>query len=123
MSTQPRETPRLVLHAAPTLPVLLAVHIILCLAVSSYAGVIPSALATMYPAEVRSTGMAFSYNVAAIFFAGFTPALMAWATTYSVYSPGIYVAITGIVALAALPAMMRLIVQQHRQAGTRAQAI
>jgi MFS transporter, MHS family, proline/betaine transporter len=107
-----------VLHAAPAVAVLIGVHVVMCLAVSAFAGVIPSALARMYPVEVRSTGMAFSYNVAAIFFAGFTPALMAWATTYSVYSTGIYVALTGFLALAALPAMMRLIERAEKEAST-----
>jgi MHS family proline/betaine transporter-like MFS transporter len=105
----------LVLHAAPTLAVLIGVHVVMCLAVSAFAGVVPSALARMYPVEVRSTGMAFSYNIAAIFFAGFTPALMAWATTHSVYSPGIYVALAGFLALAALPAMMRLIERGEKE--------
>ena len=56
-----------------------------------------------------ATNPRFSYNIAAIFFAGFTPALMTWAITYTPLSTGIYVALSGIVALVTLPVMLRLI--------------
>lgn len=97
------------LRSAPSVLVLIVVHIVLCLAVSFYAGIIPSALSRLFPAEVRSTGMSFSYNIAAIFFAGFTPALMTWAITFTPLSTGIYVALSGVLALVMLPTMLRLI--------------
>ncbi|WP_248762340.1 MFS transporter [Pseudarthrobacter sp. SSS035] len=104
-----------VLHAVPTLPVLIVVHIVLCIAVSGFAGIIPSALARVFPAKVRSTGTSFSYNIAAIFFAGFTPALMTWAVQITSFATGIYVVFAGLVALATLPAFLRLIAKQEAE--------
>lgn len=62
---------------------------------------------------MRSTGLAISYTIAAIGFAGFTPALMAWATRYTLYAPGIYVALAVVVSFAAFPAMLRLVAEQE----------
>lgn len=67
------------LHSAHTLPNLIVVHSLFCLIVSCFAGVAPSILARFYPPAIRSTGMSLSYNIAAIFFAGFTPAILSWA--------------------------------------------
>ncbi|MCI9888712.1 MFS transporter [Micrococcales bacterium 31B] len=102
-----------VLHAAPSMPLLVAVHILLCLAVSGYSGVIPSALARVFPAQVRSTGTSFSYNIAAIFFAGLTPALMTWAVPITALATGIYVALAGVIALVTLPMFMKMVATQE----------
>lgn len=101
-----------ILHQVPTLPVLVVVHIVLCLAVSFYAGIIASALSWMFPVAVRSTGMSFAYNIAAIFFAGFTPAIMTWAIGFTPLATGMYVTLSAIVAFVTLPFMVRLINQQ-----------
>lgn len=99
----------LLLHTVPTLPTLIGVHICFCIMVSIFSGVAPVALATIYPVGIRSTGMAISYNVAAIFFAGFTPALMTWATqAIDVYAPAFYLAFASIVALVAIRYMFTL---------------
>lgn len=98
------------LHQQPTIPVLLAVHVILCANVSVFAGIAPSTLPRALPAAVRSTGMALSYNIASIFFAGFTPALMTWATrSVSVYAPALWVTLAAITCLAVLPLLFRQI--------------
>jgi len=110
------------LHAVPTMPVLIGVHVTLCIAVSGFAGIIPSALARVFPAKVRSTGTSFSYNIAAIFFAGFTPALMTWAVQFSSLATGIYVVVAGIVALATLPAFLKLVRKQEAEAAVEAAA-
>lgn len=98
-----------VLHSVPTLPVLLIVHIIICIVVSGYAGIIPSGIAQIFPTQVRSTGTSLSYNIVGIFFAGMTPAFMTWATEYTAYSTGIYVALTAVVALIALPVFLKYV--------------
>lgn len=104
------------LHAAPSVPLLIVVHVVLCLAVSGFAGIIPSALARIFPAKVRSTGTSFSYNIAAIFFAGFTPALMTWAIGFTPLATGIYVALAGVVAIATLPVFLKLVAKQEAEA-------
>lgn len=98
-----------VLHSVPTLPVLLIVHIIICIAVSGYAGIIPSGIAQIFPTQVRSTGTSLSYNIVGIFFAGMTPAFMTWATEYTAYATGIYVAGMAIVALITLPVFLKYV--------------
>ena len=95
------------------MPMLIGIHILLCVAVSGFAGIIPSALARVFPPEVRSTGTSFSYNIAAIFFAGFTPALMTWAIVITPLATGIYVALAGVVALVTLPVFTRLIASRE----------
>lgn len=99
----------LVLHGAPTLPMLIIVHVVICVAVSGYAGIIPSGIAQIFPTHVRSTGTSLSYNIVGIFFAGMTPAFMAWATEYTPFSTGIYVAVTAVIALVSLPLFLKFI--------------
>jgi MFS transporter, MHS family, proline/betaine transporter len=101
------------LHAVPTLPMLIVIHIVLCIAVSGFAGIIPSALARIFPPSVRSTGTSFSYNIAAIFFAGFTPALMTWAIGFTPLATGIYVVLAGVVALLTMPHFLHMIAQRE----------
>lgn len=96
------------LHQSPSLTNLICVHIIFCLMVAAFSGAAPSALASIFPVAVRSTGMAVSYNIAAIFFAGFTPALLTWATSYNVMAPSLYLAGACIIALIALQFMFKL---------------
>ncbi len=96
------------LHSSPTMGTLIIVHILFCLMVAAFSGVAPSALAGIFPVEVRSTGMAVAYNVAAIFFAGFTPALLTWATSYNVMAPSLYLAFACVIALIALRKMFTL---------------
>ncbi|MCX4549774.1 MFS transporter [Streptomyces sp. NBC_01267] len=98
------------LHAQPALPVLLLVHCLLCAGVAAFAGVAPSTLTRLFPVAVRSTGVALSYNLAATLFAGFTPALMAWAVaSLTVYAPALWVAGAAVACLAAAPALFRQI--------------
>jgi len=96
------------LHHSPTMTNLIIVQILHCFAVSLFAGVAPSALAQLFPIQVRSSGMAVSYNIAAIFFAGFTPALMTWATTVDVMAPSYYMFIASAIGLLATIGMYRL---------------
>lgn len=98
----------LLLHAVPTVPVMLVVHSVLCLSVAAFVGVAPSTLPQAFPAAARSTGVSLSYNVAAIGFAGFTPAILSWADrSLTVYAPALLVGASALVALACLPALMR----------------
>ena len=96
------------LHHSPTFSNLVLVHILFCTMVSVFCGVAPAALATIFPVAIRSTGMAIAYNVAAIFFAGFTPALLTWATRYHVMAPSVYLSLASVVAQVALLFMFNL---------------
>lgn len=96
------------LHSYPSYANLIIIHIIFCSMVSSFSGVAPVALSSIFPVAIRSTAMALSYNVAAIFFAGFTPALLTWATKFSVYAPSVHLGISCIVAYIAVLFMFKL---------------
>ncbi|MBP6344992.1 MFS transporter [Neisseriaceae bacterium CLB008] len=96
------------LHHDPAMSTLVCVHILFCLMVAAFSGAAPSALASIFPVEVRSTGMAVAYNIAAIFFAGFTPALLTWATSHNVMAPSLYLAGACVIALIALQKMFDL---------------
>lgn len=103
----------LMLHAWNSFPMLIIVHVLMCLAVSAYAGVIPSALARLFPPKVRATGTSFSYNIGAVFFAGLTPAFMTWAIQYTAYATGLYVVLAGVIALLTLPVFIKMIREQE----------
>ena len=55
-------------------------------------GLIPSIIVTMFPPEVRFSGLAFSYNTPYAIFGGFTPIFIIFITQYSLMSPAYYVA-------------------------------
>lgn len=103
------------LHHSHHVWTLLLVHAILCGNVSLFAGVAPSMLPRVFPAEVRASGMALSYNIASIFFAGFTPALMTWAVKgVSIYAPALWVMVAAVTCLLVLPTLFRQIhANQH----------
>lgn len=70
---------------------LLLIQILLCTVVSMFAGIAPAALASYYPIQIRSSALAVSYNIAAIFFAGFTPAIVNYFVSYNVFAPAYWV--------------------------------
>ena len=105
----------LFLHSAPTVPALLAVHSLVCISIAVFVGVAPSTLPMAFPALTRSTGVSITYNLAAIGFAGFIPAILAWADdTLTVYSPALLVAFCAAVSLASIPSLFREIRQQEQ---------
>lgn len=98
------------LHAQPDVVVLLIVHTLLCANVAAFVGIAPSTLPRAFPVRVRATGLALSYNIAAIVFAGSTPALMTWATArLTVYAPALWVLVGSGACLASVPALFRQI--------------
>ena len=114
----------LLLHSAPTVPVLLVVHSLLCISIAVFVGVAPSTLPMAFPTATRSTGVSVTYNVAAIGFAGFIPAILTWADAeLSSYSPAILVALCAALSLVSIPPLFREIQRQEDpEGGRRAQA-
>ena len=110
------------LHAQPSVPVLVVVHTLLCANVAAFTGIAPATLPRAFPVAVRSTGVALSYNIAAIFFAGFTPALMTWATVeLTVYSPALWTAVGSIACLVAVPSLFKQIESVAAQSAAAAE--
>jgi MFS transporter, MHS family, proline/betaine transporter len=94
------------LKAYPTTATLIVVQSIICILVSSWCGVVPSAVAEVFPTAVRATGMSLVYNGAFTVFGGFAPAILTWFTRRSggsVFAPAWYVMLAAAVALTAIP--------------------
>lgn len=113
----------LLVHAIPTTPVLLLTHSVLCVCVALFVGVAPSTLPMAFPAEARSTGVSITYNLAAIFFAGFVPAWLTWMIAhFSVYSPALMIGGCAVVTALCIPWLFRQI-QQVEQIETSSQGL
>ncbi|KVD55495.1 citrate:proton symporter [Burkholderia ubonensis] len=95
------------LNHTHTLAALVAVQSAFCVMVAIFTGVAPAALSELFPTSVRATGMSLAYNLAATFFGGFAPAILAWLTqqTGSPFAPAWYVMAAGAIALASITAL------------------
>jgi MHS family proline/betaine transporter-like MFS transporter len=81
--------------------VLYPVLVMLGLVAASYAGIAPTTLSNMFPAQVRVTGVSLAYNLAFTIFGGFAPNAILVATRAGyVLAPAWYV------ILAAMPAVV-----------------
>jgi hypothetical protein len=56
----------------------MTVELSFALLISASNAPIPTALACLFPTEVRSTGLAISYNIGAAVFGGFSPMVLTW---------------------------------------------
>ncbi|GBQ31130.1 major facilitator superfamily transporter [Gluconacetobacter azotocaptans DSM 13594] len=93
-----------VLKSDPGTAAMIAVAAGLCGLVALFVGAAPLGIAGLFPAAVRATGIALSYNAAVSVFGGFAPALLASLGTawHGVPSAALYVALAALPALAAL---------------------
>jgi MHS family proline/betaine transporter-like MFS transporter len=92
------------LLAHPNLTALITVQIVFAIPLGAMLGILPSFMASLFPADTRSTGLSIAYNGANSLFGGFTPFIVAWlvAQTGDALSPAFYVATAAIVSLIAL---------------------
>ncbi len=90
------------LQAHPTFAVLILTQSLFCGLVGLFSGSAPSALAQIFPTEIRSTGMSIAYNAAVTIFGGFAPAILTWlsGTAAGALAPALYVAAAALVGLA-----------------------
>jgi len=94
------------LRTVPTFTTLIVVQSALCIMVSSFVGVAPSALSESFPPAVRSTGTSLVYNGAFTVFGGFAPSfltLISQRSNASVFAPAWYVMCAAFVTLLAVP--------------------
>ncbi|WP_240766804.1 MFS transporter [Paraburkholderia flava] len=68
------------LNAHPTLVTLVLSQCLMMLCLALYMGGYPAYVSELMPTNVRSTGIAISYNLAVMVFGGFAPALVQWLT-------------------------------------------
>jgi MFS family permease len=62
----------------------------------------PILMVRVFPAEVRFTGVSFSYNIGCAVVGGITPLLVSWLAHLNRYSPAHYIAAVGLIGLAAI---------------------
>lgn len=75
-------------------------------------GPLGTALAEIFPTEVRYTGASLSFNVAGIIGASLTPAIASWlATDYGLPFVGYYISVAGILTLLAAIALSKSLVK------------
>jgi MHS family proline/betaine transporter-like MFS transporter len=81
------------LAAAPSLGLLVGVETALGILTAAYFGPTTSAMAQLFPASFRSTGLSLSYSLAAAIFGGFAPLIVAALTnaTNSNLAPSFYI--------------------------------
>ncbi|AOB32429.1 MFS transporter [Bordetella sp. H567] len=80
---------------APSMLSIMTVELVFALLIGASTSPIPTVSATLFPTEVRSTGLAISYNIAASVFGGFSPFVLTWLlhTTGDSLMPAHYCAI------------------------------
>lgn len=64
--------------SAPSMASIMTVELVFALLIGASNSPIPAAIAGLFPTEVRSTGLAISYNIAASVFGGFSPFVLTW---------------------------------------------
>jgi len=97
------------LAAAPSLGLLVGVETVLGILTAAYFGPTTAAMAELFPASFRSTGLSLSYSLAAAIFGGFAPLIVAWLTnaTNSNLAPSFYLTFASGVSLMAVLAAKR----------------
>jgi MHS family proline/betaine transporter-like MFS transporter len=92
------------LAAAPSFGLLFGVETVLGLLTAAYFGPSTAAMAELFPASFRSTGLSVSYSLAAAIFGGFAPLIVAWLTdvTASNLAPSFYLIFAAGLSLMAL---------------------
>jgi MHS family proline/betaine transporter-like MFS transporter len=93
----------------PSLPALLAFQLLFAVLAGTFTGPAPAAITELFPAEVRSSGMAIAYNLAVTLFGGFAPliATSLVSATHDAAAPAIYVAAAAALSLIAIAASFR----------------
>jgi len=91
----------MVLSLSPTVGTLIAVQAAFAVLIAAYTGPAGGAMAALFPAEIRSTGISIAYNFAVTIFGGFAPFIATWliGTTGNLLSPAWYVVVAALVAV------------------------
>jgi MHS family proline/betaine transporter-like MFS transporter len=98
------------LAAAPTLQTLLIVQGIIGVLMAAYMGPLGALMAELFPARMRTTGLAISYAFAVAIFGGLAPLFNTWiiAVTGNILAPAFYLILAAAISLVALVFARRL---------------
>jgi len=90
-----------VLSMSPTVGTLIAVQAAFAVLIAAYTGPAGGAMAALFPADIRSTGISIAYNFAVTIFGGFAPFIATWliGATGNLLSPAWYVGAAALVAV------------------------
>jgi len=79
---------------------LLIFQVVFGISMACYEGPVLAVLSNLFPAGVRSSGIAVSYNVGVILFGGFAAAILTWlmAATESNLAPAYYVMVAALIS-------------------------
>ncbi|MBO0907463.1 MFS transporter [Arthrobacter sunyaminii] len=88
----------------PTVPTLVMVIGILGVIMAFYFGPLPALLSSMFPAAIRGTGLAVTYNVGVTLLGGIAPLVLTWllSVTGSLSAPGLYYMAIAVISLVGL---------------------
>jgi MFS family permease len=102
--------------AAPSFARLLEVQLVALTLLGLISGPAPGMLAALFPVQVRSTGMAISYNLAVTIFGGFAPLTITWMihAMDNKIAPAFYLIIAAALSLLVVGATLGLV--RHRVA-------
>jgi MHS family proline/betaine transporter-like MFS transporter len=94
----------LMLMAAPALPMMILVELILSVLATAYFAPLPAIMSAMFPARIRSTGLSLGYNIGVTVFGGFAPFILTWLidSTGSLLVPGYYLVAVAVIATISL---------------------
>ena len=93
-----------VVIASPTVPVLVVAIGVLGVIMAFYFGPLPALLTTLFPSEVRATGVSVAYNVGVTVMGGIAPLVLTWliSLTGSLNAPSVYYMVVAVVSLVGL---------------------
>ncbi|HTJ98401.1 MAG TPA: MFS transporter [Bordetella sp.] len=91
------------INQAPSLLSIMTVELVFALLIGASNSPIPTLTASLFPTEVRSTGLAIAYNISASIFGGFSPFILTWLlhTTGNSLMPAHYCAVFFVLGLLA----------------------
>ena len=99
----------LLIHT-PTLPTIIGIELVLGVLATLYFAPLPAIMSSMFPVQIRTTGLSLGYNIGVTVFGGFAPFILIYLIdkTGSLLVPGFYLA-----AIAAL-SFVSLVVARRR---------
>ncbi|ASN39534.1 MAG: MFS transporter [Paeniglutamicibacter terrestris] len=88
----------------PTVPVMVVVIALLGVIMAFYFGPMPALLSSLFPAAIRGTGLAVTYNVGVTLLGGIAPLVLTWllAITGSLNAPSLYYMAIAVISLVGL---------------------
>ncbi|MCZ2403173.1 MFS transporter [Paenarthrobacter sp. Z7-10] len=94
----------MLLIAAPALPTMILVELVLSVLATAYFAPLPAIMSSMFPAQIRTTGLSLGYNIGVTVFGGFAPFVLTWliGSTGSLLVPGYYLVAIAAVSVVSL---------------------